>query len=139
MHRSQFHYAFAIALGAVLAACGRDRASHDRPATTPRLRTDAASACDAGRIQLVLELPAAGGIWLNKEPFDSTSLVRWLRDGLARRDPAGRLVFVRADSLRARELGWLIPAIERGGGGAYEPDTACIRPIRAPSLAAPAA
>jgi hypothetical protein len=129
-----------VGLAVALLACRQERAPQTGGIAVARLRTDAASVCDPSRqLPLVLELPAAGGFRLNRQALDSAELARWLRDGQARRDPAGRLVFVRADSLRARELGWLVPAIERAGGRAYEPDTACVRPVRAPIAGAPAA
>lgn len=129
MDRPPTYSVFAIGLAIVLLSCRQDAAPQGGGVAAPRLRTDAATVCNPRhQLPLVLELPAGGGFWLNKQAFDSAGLARWFQDGLAQRDPVQRLVFVRADSLRAGELRWLIPAIEAAGGGAYRPDSACLRP-----------
>jgi len=109
------------------AACAKsENSSASQHDAVPSLRRDAATVCrpSIGGV-LVLELPPEKGFRLNTEPFDSTRLVRWFDTQLARRVPDQRMVFIRLDSTRRDELRWLVPAIERAGGGAYEPDSRC--------------
>ena len=106
-----------------LASCRNEHGSAGSATPAAHLRTDAAAICDKNSVQLVLELPAEGGYFLNKSPFDSVSLRAWFQQRLRERPPVYRLVFVRADSSRVDELAWLVPTIEAGGGEAYAPDT----------------
>jgi hypothetical protein len=71
-------------------------------------------------------------------PFDSIRLARWFEVQLSHRIPAQRIVMVRLDSTRRGDLRWLVPAIERAGAGAYEPDSTCVPPVRIQAADAPA-
>ena len=121
----------------VLIGCTSDHpARHLVADSIPELRTDAAARCDPKRAYpFLLELPSTGGFVLNTRPLDSARLSRWFRVQLPQRAPEGRMIFVRFDSNRMRELRWLVPAIEAAGGGAYVPDSTCMRQIasRAPA------
>ena len=123
----RFHPALCGAALFALAGCAKSEDSaSSRQAVVPTLRRDAAAVCRPGiGLALVLELGPDNGYRLNTESFDSTRLVRWFDAQLARRNTGQRMVFVRVDSARRDELRWLIPAIERAGGGAYEPDSRC--------------
>lgn len=95
------------------------------------LRRNAARVCRPSvDYPYMLELPASGGYRLNATPFDSTTLAEWFQTYLPDAPPERQIVFVRADSSRTSELRWLVPAIERTGAGAYEPDSTCMPPIR---------
>jgi hypothetical protein len=73
----------------------------------------------------LLELPTGGDFRFNSERFDRLSVTKWLREKLPQWPEQERVLMVRVDSTRVAELGWLIPAIESGGGEAYAPDPAC--------------
>jgi hypothetical protein len=109
-----------IALGFSL-ACGDD------PAPAPRLRTGVAEVCDPDA-PLVLDLLASGVYELNRNRMDSAMLAQWFQEHLAKRPRPGQILMVRVDSTRVTDLRWIIPAIERVGGAAYELDTACAPP-----------
>ena len=109
------------------AALGLSLACGDDSAATPRLRTGVAEVCDP-HAPLVLDLPASGIYELNRNRMDSAMLAEWLHEYLAKRPPPGHILMMRVDSTRVRDLRWLIPAIERVGGAAYELDTACAPP-----------
>ena len=138
--RYQVYCGIGAALAATgLASCGREHGSAGNGTPVAHLRTDAAVICDKNSAQLVFELPAEGGYFLNKSPFDSVGLRAWFQQRLATRPSRYRLVFVQADSSRVRELGWLVPTIEAGGGDAYAPDAVCVHPVAARQVRAPAA
>ena len=109
-----------IALGFGL-ACGDD------PGPAPRLRTGVAEVCDSDA-PLVLDLPASGIYELNRNRMDSAMLAQWFQEYLAKRPPPGQILMVRVDFTRLSDLRWIIPAIERVGGAAYELDDACAPP-----------
>ena len=124
MKHSPSYVLLTVALTAASLSC-----RNQSVAARSELRTDAASMCDTNSVQLYLELPAEGGYFLNKVPFDSVRLVGWFREKLTTRAPVQRLVFIHPDSPREAELQWLIPAIVAAGGGAYQPDSFCMRPV----------
>lgn len=113
-------YLVVIACACSKRAPARARKVSDRPT----LRGNVAAVCAPGD-PLLLDVPKTGGYALNTLPLDSTRLAHWFEVQLARRVPAQRIVMVRVDSARRDELRWIIPAIERAGGGAYQPDSTC--------------
>jgi len=92
-----------------------------------RLRTGVAQVCDPGQ-PLVLDLLASGVYELNRNRMDSAMLADWFQDFLAQRPPPHQIIMVRVDSARVADLRWVIPAIERTGGAAFELDSACAPP-----------
>ena len=101
---------------AAASACSEGRAA------TVQLKDGAAAACDS-RQPLLLRVNADGGYAVNGLAMDSTQLVTSLRTALPPR--ANRVVMVDA-APHERALPWIIAAIERGGGVAYQPDDACV-------------
>jgi hypothetical protein len=122
-----------------LFACGEHGARERTESAGPSLRRNVAAICKPSvAYPFFLDLRAGGRYELNRTPYDSTRLMRWFEVQLAHRIPEQRIVMVRLDSTRRADLLWLIPAIERAGAGAYEPDATCAPPLRAPAAAAPA-
>jgi len=89
------------------------------------LRTDAGTACDRHTAHWVLQLPATGGFFLNTQSLDSSRLASYIHDWLPRM-PTNRLFMVRADSTRARDLDWILSAVEHVQRSAYVLDTSCL-------------
>jgi hypothetical protein len=137
----RMHKIVSFATVAALSACGERTAPQKGQAmAAPVLRRNVAAICEpAVAYPFLLDLPARGGFKLNMVPFDSIQLTRWFEVQLAKRIPAQRVVMVRLDSTRRNELRWLIPAIERAGAGAYQPDSTCVPPARIQAADAPAA
>ncbi len=92
-----------------------------------RLKTGAATVCHAQH-PLVLSFGEARAYDLNGNHMDSARLVQALRTILPPTPPPGRLIIVRLDAARARELRWIVPAIRELGGDAYAYDNACAAP-----------
>lgn len=89
------------------------------------LHTNAAVVCRAGQ-SLLVSAQADGRFRLGFAVLDSGSLVRTLPVILAPRSE--KTVMVRLDSGRDTDLRWIVQAIERAGGVAYAPDSACLQP-----------
>ncbi len=100
------------------------------PAASPRvqLRTGAAEVCTT-RPGLVLSARADGRYALDFSVYDSAQLVTALGNVVPPRPD--RVVMVRVDTDRAKALRWIVPAIERNGGTAYQFDQACMYPTLA--------
>jgi hypothetical protein len=114
-------YTLAVLIG--VAACVGEQ---EKP--VPPLRGNAVALCDTMEHPLILQVPASGGLSLNRNPMDSAAFVSWTREHLASRPSPHNIVMVVIDSTRDSELRWIIPAVESVGGRAYEFDPRCARP-----------
>ncbi len=111
----------AILLAAIIAqGCSTD---HSQPA---QLRDHAAAVC-FGDPAAVVSVRADGRYALDFGVFDSAQLVRALNELLPPRPD--KVVMVRTGSGRDGALRWIIPAIARAGGAAYQFDEACLHPM----------
>ena len=97
-------------------------ACSDRSTKTSYLKQGAAALCDRKLPLLVTSRPD-GSYELNSGVMDSAQLVHSLHVLLP--PLSSRLVMVRLDAARGTQLRWIVSAIEREGGEAYVPDTAC--------------
>ena len=115
---------------AVTASC-RGENRHGDQAAALQARNPRACTLSTYRLQL----PSTGAFVLNSEPRDSLGLSRWLAEVLPKREGERRIVMVQLDERRRAALDWLVPAIHRAGGEAYEFDPTCRMeiPSRSPS------
>ena len=100
------------------------------------LRRGAAALCDR-HTDLWIWLRTDGRYSLNTASLDSAQLVRALETALNAPRRLPRVVMVKLDPQQSTKLEWLVPLIERSGGVAYEPDSACS--IELPSYTTPKA
>ncbi len=97
------------------------------------LHDGAAAACRTVP-PIVLTSRGDGHFDVNRLPgFDSAQLVRTLHNVLPPRPD--KMVMVRLDPRDSAALPWIVAAIERDGGTAYKPDTACMQPSALRGLA----
>jgi len=90
----------------------------------PLLRMTDPAACPAN--PLAIFLLADGAYLLNSELMDTLTLANRLALALGGRPPSERIVFVNADSGRARgDVEWVQRLITNRGGQAYAADSVC--------------
>lgn len=80
----------------------------------------------------LLGLPRGGGFTLNDEQRDSAQVAKWIREVLPKRDSSVRIVFIRADSSRKKEIPWLLPAITSVRARVYADDGSCKTAVQMP-------
>jgi biopolymer transport protein ExbD len=100
------------------------QACADTSANASYLKRGAANFCDRA-LPLLVSVRTDGQYALNSLVMDSAQLVQALH--LVLPPSATKLVMVRVDSSRAGQVRWIAASIERDGGEAYAPDTACFR------------